>query len=228
MDVASLCKHVESDDFERLAIACGLLAPVVGLGAIVLATLVAPPETFTWRGRALSDLGRLGSTTFWLFNGGLITGGVLGIPFVWHLWEGSETRVERLGVALLAVAILGFAGVGVFFLDHTDVYLETPLHAPAALGFFLAAPLAQWVYGTGLVLAAHRPGRPEPAPGSARLGLASIWLGIVHPVAWLCWLGSRVGTADGGAWFAVPELVAAIAFGGWVLLVAGWLWRVRT
>lgn len=201
-------------NWRRLATGCGLAAPTVALGAIVLATLLASPETFTWRDRALSDMGRYGTRTVLLFNGGLILGGVLGIPFGWRLWVASRTGLERLGVVLLWGATLGLVGVGVFFLDHTEFYLATSLHGPAALLFFGLAPVAQWVYGTGLVLA-ERP----------RLGLASIWLGLVHPLGWLGWLLSRTGSNDPMAWFAVPEFVAAVAFGSWVLLVAVDRWR---
>lgn len=196
-------------DRRRLATTCGLAAPLVALGAIVLATLLAPPETFTWRGRALSDMGRYGTRTFLLFNGGLILGGLLGVPFGWLLWIGARNALERLGVALLWLATAALVGVGVFFLGHDAFYLGTELHFPAALAYFGLAPVAQWVYGSGLVLA-----------GEARLGLASIWLGIAHPLAWLGWLAVRAGAGDPSAWFAVPEFVAAVAFGAWVFAVA--------
>lgn len=196
-------------NWRRIATTCGLAAPVVALGAIVLATLLAAPETFTWRDRALSDMGRYGTRTFYLFNGGLILGGLLGIPFGWRLWVASRSGLERLGVLLLWIATVGLVGVGVFFIGHTEFYLEADLHAPAALLYFGLAPFAQWVYGTGQILADER-----------RLGLISIWLGIVHPLAWLGWLLSRVGASEPMAWFAVPEMVAALAFGCWILVLA--------
>lgn len=193
----------------RIATACGLAAPLVALGAIVLATLLAAPETFTWRGRALSDMGRVGTRTFLLFNGGLIAGGLLGIPFGWQLWVAARNGPERLGVALLWAATAALVGVGVFFLGHDAYYLGTEVHAPVALLHFGLAPLAQWVYGSGLVVA-----------GDARLGLVSIWLGIAHPLIWLGWLASSAAADDPSAWFAVPEFVAAVAFGGWVVALA--------
>ncbi|SDJ90133.1 hypothetical membrane protein [Natronorubrum texcoconense] len=195
-------------NWRQVATACGLAAPVVALGAILLATLLAAPETFTWRGRALSDMGRYEARTFRLFNGGLILGGLLGIPFAWRLWVASRSGLERLGVVLW-IATVGLVGVGVFFIGHTEFYLGTDLHAPAALVYFGLAPFAQWVYGTGQILADER-----------RLGLVSIWLGIVHPLAWLGWLLSRNGASDPMAWFAVPEMVAALAFGCWILVLA--------
>ncbi|WP_121742386.1 DUF998 domain-containing protein [Natronorubrum halophilum] len=196
-------------NWRRIATGCGLAAPVVALGVIVLATLIASPETFTWRGRALSDMGRYEARTFLLFNGGLILGGLLGVPFGWRLWLESRNVLERLGVVLLWAATVGLIGIGVFFLGHTEFYLDTYLHGVAAVLYFGAAPFAQWVYGSGLVLADEQ-----------RLGLYSLWLGIVHPLVWLGWLLSRTGTSDPTAWFAVPEFVAALAFGLWIGLLA--------
>lgn len=196
-------------DRRRIATRCGIVGPIVSVGAILLATIIAPPETFTWQDRALSDMGRYGAPTFLLFNGGLILGGLIGLPFGWRLWIASRNAVERLGVVMLAVAVVGMIGVGVFFLDHTAVYLETSKHGFAALTVFGVAPFASWVYGSGAALA-----------GDGRLAVASFWLGIVHPIAWLGWLASLGGATDSGTWFAVPEFVAAVAFGGWILLLA--------
>ncbi|WP_321576069.1 DUF998 domain-containing protein [Halosolutus gelatinilyticus] len=132
-------------DWQGIATRCGLAAPVVALGSLLLATIVASPETFTWRGHALTEMERYGAETFWLFNGGLIVGGLLGLPFGWRLWRAGRHVVERAGVALVLVAVGGMIVVGVFFLDHAAVYLDTELHVAAALAFFGIAPFAQWV-----------------------------------------------------------------------------------
>lgn len=200
-------------DWRHIATYCGIASPIVSLGAIVLATIVAPTETFTWQGRALSDMGRYGAPTFPLFNGGLIAGGLLGLPFGWRLWIASRNTLERLGTLLLALTVVGMIGVGVFFLEHTAVYLETSLHGLAALSVFGVAPLTAWVYGSGAALA-----------GDGRLAVASFWLGNVHLVAWLGWVLS-IGGVDTSTWFAVPEFVAAVALGGWTLLLAVTLLR---
>lgn len=194
---------------KRIATYCGIAAALVSLGAILLATLVAPPETFTWQGKALSDMGRYGAPTFPIFNGGLILSGLLGFPFIWLTWIMSRNALERLGVALLALAVVGMIGVGVFFLDHTAVYLETSLHGLAALAVFGIAPFASWVYGTGAALA-----------GDSRLAIASFWFGNVHPLAWLGWIFSVGGAATSSAWFAVPEFVVSVAFSGWIVSLA--------
>ncbi len=196
-------------DRAHIATYCGIAAPAVALGAIALATIVAPTETFSWQNEALSEMGRYGAPTFFLFNGGLIVGGLLGLPFVRRCWATSRNAVERLGVVLLAIAVGGLIGVGVFFLEHTAVYFERSVHGFAALSVFGVAPFASWVYGSGAALA-----------GDGRLAVASVWFGNVHPLAWLGWLLSLGGRVDTDTWFAVPEFVAAVAFGGWILTLA--------
>lgn len=196
-------------DRERVGAACGFLAPTVALGAIFLATLLATPETFTWRGRALSHMGELGAETFWVFNGGLVLAGLLGLPFGWLLWRDARNGLERVGVAILAVCVVGLVGVGVFFLEHTEWYLSVDLHFPAAAAVFLGAPIAKWVYAAGLRRA-----------GDTRAAVLTAGLGLVHPVNWIAWAVVLQVTADPMAWFAVAEMVAAIAFGLWIAILA--------
>lgn len=201
-------------DRRSVATYCGFAGATVSLGAIVLATIVAPAETFTWQRRALSDMGRYGAPTFFLFNGGLIAGGLLGLPFAWRLWIESRNALERVGIVLLALAVGGMIGVGVFFLEHTTLYLERSLHGFAALTVFGVAPFAGWIYGTGAALA-----------GDGRLAIVSFWFGIVHPMVWLGWLLSLGESTDTGTWFAVPEFVAALALGGWISSLALTVYR---
>ncbi|MDZ7730783.1 MAG: DUF998 domain-containing protein [Natrialbaceae archaeon] len=94
-----------------------------------------------WAGR---DTG-----TFWLFNGGLILAGLIGLPFGWRLWQEVTNRVEQIGVAILGLSVFGMVAVGIFFLGHTDYYLSVSLHGISALLVFLGAPVASWVYGYG-------------------------------------------------------------------------------
>ncbi len=98
-----------------LATYCGIAGTIVSLGTITVATIVASPETFTWQGHALSDMGRYGTPTFPLFNGGLIVGGLLGLPFAWRCWITSRNALERVGVGLLATAVVGRSASGSSF-----------------------------------------------------------------------------------------------------------------
>ncbi|WP_207590337.1 DUF998 domain-containing protein [Halomontanus rarus] len=197
-------------DTRRIAAGFGIATPVVTLGAILLATLVAPPETFTWSHRALSDMGRPDAGTFWLFNGGLVAGGLLGPPFVWRLWIAARNTLERAGTVCYGLAICGMFSVGIFFLEHTAWYLETELHGPAALLFFGLAPVSNWVLGAGAVRA-----------GDREWGLFTVGVGIAHVLVWASWIlyVTTVATRP-MAWFAVPEMGAAALFGGWTVLAA--------
>lgn len=192
----------------RVAAGCGIAAPVLVLSAIFLSTVLA--DRFTWSGHALSDLGRPGTATFLLFNGGLLLGGVVGAPFVRRLWTESRNPLERAGTVCYGLTIAGMALVGVFFLEHTDWYLERSLHSPVALAFFLGAPVANLLFGVGALGAGER-----------RWGLATAGVGLAHFLVWGGWLLSiEGGVLSAGTWFGLVEFLAAVLFGGWTAVAA--------
>lgn len=194
----------------RIAAGCGIAAVAVALGSILLATIVASPETFTWRERALSDMGRYGAETFWLFNGGLIVGGVIGAPFLWLLWTSARNRTERVGTVFFGLGLVGMGLVGVFFLEHTEWYLETDLHLPAAMLTFGSMPIAQLLLGLGAIRAGERD-----------WGRLTVLFGVAHVPVWGGWLWYRSTIATlPMAWFAVPEFLAAALFSCWTILRA--------
>lgn len=200
-------------DGRRLATNCGLAAATVGLAAVVVSILLASPETFTWSSHALSDMGWPQAETFWTFNGGLVLAGLLGLPFGWRLWITSRNRLERAGVIALGVALAGLIGVGVFFLGHTDYYLDVGLHFHAAVTLFVAAPVAQLVYGSGQFVAGDR--------GRGRL---SVGFAVAQFAGWLVWQSYSTWLApDPWAWFALPELWAAALVTVWIVLLTRWV-----
>lgn len=187
--------------FERLTVWSGIAAPVLALGCVLLSTLLASPAEFTWAERALSDLGRREASTFWLFNGGLVVGGAVGLFFAWPLWRRARHPLERLSALSLLVTLLGLALVGVFYLPRDP-------HGLVALFFFAGGPVTHTLYGLGLVL-----------EGDTRFGLVSLGFGVAHVLAWGGWFGyiALTGSSD---YFAVPEMLAALAFGAWAITVA--------
>lgn len=192
----------------HVATGCGIVAPALVLSTILLSTALV--DWFTWPGHALSDLGRPGTVTFPLFNGGLVAGGIVGAPFVGLLWSESRTPIERIGVACYAVAILGMALVGVFFLEHTDWYLDRSLHGPVAFAFFVGAPVANLLLGAGAFRAGER-----------RWGAVTVGTGLAHLLVWGGWLlAIEVGRLESGAWFGLVEFCAALLFGGWTAIAA--------
>lgn len=186
----------------RLAVWSGVVAPVLALGCVVLSTALATPAEFAWAGNALSDLGRPEASTFWLFNGGLVAGGTAGLPFVWPLWRRAASRLERLAAFTFLLSVVGLALVGVFHLPRDP-------HGLVALCFFLGGPVTHTLYGAGLI-----------RRGERAFGRVSVGFGAVHVLAWAGWL-SYVAVTGSSDFFAVPELVAAIAFGCWAVAVAG-------
>jgi len=207
-------------DTRRTLTYFGLVAPAFALVTLLVATLIDP--LFSWQSRSLSSIGEANGEAllavgtadqlaFLLFNGGLIFGGIVGLPFAARLWPETVNGIEKAGVVVLAVALLAMTGIGFAYLDGP----ANALHFPFAAGFFLLATVALLVFGTGYAL-----------DRSPTFGLVTMWLGIVHLLQWVVWvlLEAMVWTGDGDTWtyFAVPEAVGAALFGGWVI------WTART
>lgn len=186
---------------ERVGTAAGVLAPVVALGAILVATVVSP--TFTWTGNALSDLGARDAETSVIFNTGLILGGVIALPFAVRIAETARNRVEMGGAGVFALTGAAMSAIGVF-------PTGTDLHFPAAAGFYLLLSLSLWTYGAGNALA-----------GDAGLGSLTVLLGVVNVAAWAVYV---VVYAPRGLSVALPEIVGAVVLGAWT---AGTALRVR-
>ena len=181
-------------DLERLEAGSGLLAVAIAFGAVLASTVLSP--SFSWATDALSDLGASASPTALLFNGGLIAGGALALPFAHLLWRRAATRVSRLGAAILAVGFACLALVGVF-------PIGTRLHLPVAVAFYLSITYGWFVRGTGVALA-----------GRVRRGVGTIWFGVAHVTSWLAWVaGARIGPG-----IAVPETIGALLLAAWVAL----------
>jgi hypothetical membrane protein len=182
-------------DGRRIAAVMGLVSAAVALGGILVATLVS--SSFTWTEAALSDMGRPGTATYWLFNGALVAAGALGFPFAYALLAAAGNAVQRVGVGLCVVTVAAMAMVGVLHLPRSG-------HGLAAVTHYLGATLFLWVWGTGEALA-----------GRVRRGLATVWSANVHVLVWTLWAGLVAPE-----WFAAAEYAGALIFGGWVLFTA--------
>lgn len=172
----------------RLAAVSGVASAVGTPTLIVVATLVAP--WFSWRTNAFSDLGVTPPTEL-LFNGTLIVGGLLALPFAWLLWTTSDGLGGRLRGGLFAITAVALGAVGVF--PSGD-----PLHFPVAATHFLGVTVTLAVDG------ALRRGRT-----TGRLaGVAAVG----HAVAWIAW-GQGILFPPG---LALPEFVGALVLATWV------------
>jgi len=178
----------------RIVRSCGVAAPVVTLGAVLVATFVSP--SFSWASSALSDLGKPGAPTAFLFNGGLLVGALLALPYVAGVGRAAEERWTLTGTTMFGLAATSMGLVGLF--PEGD-----PYHFPAALSLYVFVTYGLFCYGTGRILA-----------DSVRRGLASVWLAVGHLTSWVSWgMGLRVGPG-----LAIPETVGAAIFVAWIRL----------
>ncbi|MFC5365801.1 DUF998 domain-containing protein [Salinirubrum litoreum] len=198
----------------RLARLSGTVAPVVSLGCILLATLLAP--WFSWTDDALSELGVTATSAVApLFNYGLVVGGLLAVPYGLALWADTASRSSspdrglldglagRLVAVLFTASALSMALIGVFPIPARLSLGGTTVepHFSVAVGFYL---------GLTATLAVDGLRRVRQAAGQVALLLA-----VGHIGYWLAWAqGFRLGPG-----LAIPETVGALA-------LTAWLWGV--
>ena len=179
--------ELDSSAISRMTAALGAAATLSALGGIALATLLDP--TFSWATDALSDPGvRDGSAA--AFNWGLIGGGAAEVGYAAGL-GGADRPVRAL---LLALAIVGMAGVGVY--DLTE-----PLHGPAAVGFY--GVITALFAVDGWVRRGESTGRVALAFAPVHVGVWATFVAGWWPVAGL----------------APPELPGALMLAAWVRVV---------
>ncbi len=92
----------------RVAGMCGVFLPVVIFTSLGLS--IASSPWFTWTQHALSDLGIQENSAF-LFNYGMIFGGVLALIFSVGL---MKILTNKLGAYVLMLSSLALIGIGVF------------------------------------------------------------------------------------------------------------------
>ena len=189
-------------DSDRVLAACGAVAVVVTMLAILVATAVSP--AFAWTGNALSNLGVTETaagttTTVALFNGGLILGGLVGLAFAVALWRASSSLAGRaVGVSF---------GLAVFFMGLVGVFpQDTAPHFAVAITFYLLVSVTLWLDG----LAAFRQHWRRRAVVAATLGTANL-------AGWLVWGLTGPPTRDG---LAIPELWGALLFSVWTVWIS--------
>lgn len=178
-------------DTRRLAAASGVVSAVGTPTSILVATLIAP--WFSWRADALSDLGVTAGTAV-LFNGTLLGGGALAVPFAWLLWTTGAGSLARLRAGSFAVTAVALGAVGLFPAGHS-------LHFPVAVTHFL---------GVSVTLVVDWLARPRTTTGR----LAGI-AGLGNVAGWLAW---GQGLLVPG--LAVPEFLGALLFASWVALLS--------
>lgn len=179
-----------------------VVAVAVTLGGLLVATLLSPE--FAWQENALSNLGVTWTdagttTTAVVFNGGLVTGGLVGGTAVVSLYRRSTRRADRvvLGLTGTALALMGL--IGVFPQGGL-------LHFPVAVGFFLLASVAMWADS----------GRRYRA-GQRRRAVLAATGGVTNILGWVLWFAVVETPSEG---LAIPEALGAVVFAAWLLATA--------
>jgi len=170
-----------------LAGLCGVAAPVVALSLIFLAVSISP--WFSWSANALSDLG-VGEAA-WVFNSGLMAGGILTMVFAAGLLVAFRGRVlRRVGAVLLFFDAVALFGIGLFSEAAGDI------HFYFSVAFFVLLPLSLFLLGAGAVMA-----------GSKKFGSFTIVDGILVALPWaFSWDG-----------VAIPEAISALVASVWIV-----------
>lgn len=151
-------------------------------------------STFVWTESTLSEMGAVPSTA-WLFNGGLVLGALLGLPYAWALWADRTDAMSHLRAVTFLVAILSMGGVGLF-------PAGSPLHYPMAISFYVFASLTLLVDGA--------------ARFRTRTGKAALAFGLAVPAAWPAWaMWLMLGPG-----IAIPEFFGTVLFACWVVLLS--------
>ncbi len=178
----------------RAGAICGLVAPFITYACILLA--IASYAEFNWITNALSDLGIVPGATMIIFNGGLITGGILFLIFALVLvsFVGKDI-VGRVGASILVLACIALISVGIFN-EHFK-----PTHYLVSVALFVFLPISL------LVLAgAFWRG------GDKRFSVFTLAIGLAAAIPWVLQF-----TIHYVSHVAIPEFVSGLAGAIWVL-----------
>lgn len=168
----------------KLAGICGIAAPAVSFSCIFIAISLSP--WFTWSGNALSDLG-VGEAD-WLFNSGLVAGGILTIAFTSGLFSTYKDAARRFGALLFLLSAISLVGIGIF----SEAAGRT--HFYFSVAFFVLLALSLVALGIGNLLARSR-----------KIGVLALIVGFLAALPWAFAWGA----------VAVPELISSLAGTAW-------------
>lgn len=97
---------------DRVAGACGILAPPIAFAAIVSSILIHP--WFRWADNALSDLGALKTPYNFVFNSGLIAAGLLFLIFLSGFRRQVNRWLGRVGIIFWYASAISLILIGIF------------------------------------------------------------------------------------------------------------------
>jgi len=171
----------------RIAGLCGIAAPMMAFSCIFLAISLSP--WFSWTANALSDLG-VGEAA-WVFNSGLMVGGILTMVFAAGLLVAFKRRtLGCVGAVLLFFDAVALFGIGLFSEASGEI------HSYFSVAFFALFPLSLFLLGAGAVMV-----------GSKKFGSFTIVAGVLAALPW-------VFSWDG---VAIPEAISALVASIWII-----------
>lgn len=171
----------------RTAGLCGILGPLIALGAIAAAIHLHP--WFSWADNALSDLGATGTSYNVVFNLGLIAAGIAGLVFTLGLPKLVSRRAGLAGAAIFGAGMISLILIGAFPSGMSP-------HGTVSVAFYVLSLVGLVVLGADQ-LREHS----DRAWGAFILsitGLALAAIGFCNTIPY-----------DLGA--AIPEIIGAIA-----------------
>ncbi|MGF3522802.1 MAG: DUF998 domain-containing protein [Candidatus Bathyarchaeia archaeon] len=176
----------------RVAGICGLAAPIVAFGCILLA--VASFAPFNWVTNALSDLGVQAGVTAPIFNFGLIASGFLFLVFAVGLFQSVGRRlVGKMGALLLGLACISLVCIGIFNESFK------PIHFYVSVAFFVFLPVSLLVLVGHFWLVAQR-----------KTSLFTLAIGLAAATPWVLQY-----TLHYVSNVAIPEFVSGFAGALW-------------
>ncbi len=171
----------------RTAGLCGVLGPLIALGAIAASIHLHP--WFSWADNALSDLGATGTSYNVVFNLGLIAAGIAGLVFTLGLPRLVSRRAGLAGVAIFGAGMISLILIGVFPSGMSP-------HGAVSVGFYALSLVGLVVLGVDQLRE-----RSERAWGAFILSI----LGLALAAIVLC------NTIPYNLGAAIPEIIGAIA-----------------
>jgi hypothetical membrane protein len=183
--------------YQRLGVASGIVAPIVGF-ACILAAIASYPQ-FSWANNALSDLGVISGTTGVIFNFGLIATGLLTFNFAaFGLFTYlGKSWVGKIGAAVFAAASLALIAIGVFNENFS------PTHYIVSAAFFVLMPISLFILTFTFWFSHHR-------------GLAGFTV-LIGATAALPWILEF--TLNYVPNVAVPEAISGLAISAWAIVL---------
>jgi hypothetical membrane protein len=184
--------------YQRIGVAAGIAAPVVGF--ICILSAIASYPAFSWTDNALSDLGIVSGITGPLFNFGLFTSGLLALTFATfglfnYLGKGW---VGRIGSATFAASTLALMAIGIFNESFS------PTHYLVSVAFFVLAPISLFIL-TGAFWLAHK----------RRIAGFTVLVAFAAALPWLL-----LFAFDYVPNVAIPEFLSGLAVSAWVIVVS--------